>query len=128
MEWRSGGTVAQCCAVSLLHYRLKQPALRSPEGNCKPCPVSSTGPVCGSDGRNYASNVRDLEHTHTNKHTHIDVYTHVYTHERTQTYTYTHLRKHRCILHSFIHMNTHLHTHIDVYTPIYTHEHAHIHT
>uniref|UniRef100_A0A673FSF2 Testican-2-like n=1 Tax=Sinocyclocheilus rhinocerous TaxID=307959 RepID=A0A673FSF2_9TELE len=25
------------------------------ENNCKPCPVSSSGPVCGSDGHNYAS-------------------------------------------------------------------------
>ncbi|TDH01327.1 hypothetical protein EPR50_G00179050 [Perca flavescens] len=41
--------------VCPLSCRLKQPALRSPDGNCQPCPISSTGPVCGSDGRNYAS-------------------------------------------------------------------------
>lgn len=43
--------------------RLKQPALRSPDGNCLPCPISSSGPVCGSDGHNYASKV------HWNKYT-----------------------------------------------------------
>ncbi|XP_028460033.1 testican-2 [Perca flavescens] len=41
--------------IDKLEHRLKQPALRSPDGNCQPCPISSTGPVCGSDGRNYAS-------------------------------------------------------------------------
>uniref|UniRef100_A0A8C4ZHL5 SPARC (osteonectin), cwcv and kazal like domains proteoglycan 2 n=1 Tax=Gadus morhua TaxID=8049 RepID=A0A8C4ZHL5_GADMO len=49
---------AVCVNRKKLEHRLKQPALRSPEGNCKPCPVSSTGPVCGSDGRNYASNCK----------------------------------------------------------------------
>nr|XP_020458897.1 testican-2-like isoform X3 [Monopterus albus] len=46
---------AVCINRKKLEHRLKQPALRSPDGNCKPCPISSTGPVCGSDGHNYAS-------------------------------------------------------------------------
>ncbi|KAI4812798.1 hypothetical protein KUCAC02_024166 [Chaenocephalus aceratus] len=46
---------AVCVNRKKLEHRLKQPALRSPEGNCLPCPISSSGPVCGSDGRNYAS-------------------------------------------------------------------------
>lgn len=46
---------AVCVNRKKLEHRLKQPALRSPEGNCHPCPISSTGPVCGSDGHNYAS-------------------------------------------------------------------------
>lgn len=49
--------------VCPLFCRLKQPALRSPDGNCLPCPISSSGPVCGSDGHNYASKV------HWNKYT-----------------------------------------------------------
>ncbi|KAM7385531.1 hypothetical protein PAMP_001612 [Pampus punctatissimus] len=46
---------AVCVNRKKLEHRLKQPALRSPDGNCQPCPISSTGPVCGSDGHNYAS-------------------------------------------------------------------------
>lgn len=46
---------AVCVNRKKLEHRLKQPALRSPDGNCHPCPISSTGPVCGSDGHNYAS-------------------------------------------------------------------------
>ncbi|XP_038149010.1 testican-2 isoform X3 [Cyprinodon tularosa] len=46
---------AVCVNRKKLEHRLKQPALRSPLGNCQPCPISSTGPVCGSDGHNYAS-------------------------------------------------------------------------
>lgn len=46
-----------------LSCRLKQPALRSPDGNCQPCPISSTGPVCGSDGHNYASKVHRSKYT-----------------------------------------------------------------
>ncbi|XP_029524981.1 testican-2-like [Oncorhynchus nerka] len=45
---------AVCVNRKKLEHRLKQPALRSPEGGCQPCPFSS-GPVCGSDGHNYAS-------------------------------------------------------------------------
>ncbi|XP_038816729.1 testican-2-like [Salvelinus namaycush] len=46
---------AVCVNRKKLEHRLKQPALRSPEGGCQPCPISSSGPVCGSDGHNYAS-------------------------------------------------------------------------
>uniref|UniRef100_A0A8C2WN07 Testican-2 n=1 Tax=Cyclopterus lumpus TaxID=8103 RepID=A0A8C2WN07_CYCLU len=46
---------AVCVNRKKLEHRLKQPALSSPDGNCQPCPISSTGAVCGSDGRNYAS-------------------------------------------------------------------------
>lgn len=38
-------------------YRLKQQVIRQEESNCKACPVSSSSPVCGSDGHNYASQV-----------------------------------------------------------------------
>ncbi|KAJ0067107.1 hypothetical protein NL108_012815, partial [Boleophthalmus pectinirostris] len=48
---------AVCVNRKKLEHRLKQPALRSPDGSCQPCPISSTGPVCGSDGHNYASKV-----------------------------------------------------------------------
>uniref|UniRef100_A0A673G1G1 Testican-2-like n=1 Tax=Sinocyclocheilus rhinocerous TaxID=307959 RepID=A0A673G1G1_9TELE len=34
---------------------LTQVIRQQQENNCKPCPVSSSGPVCGSDGHNYAS-------------------------------------------------------------------------
>lgn len=46
---------AVCVNRKKLEHRLMQPALRSPDGNCHPCPGSSSGPVCGSDGHNYAS-------------------------------------------------------------------------
>ncbi|XP_047208474.1 testican-2 isoform X1 [Girardinichthys multiradiatus] len=46
---------AVCVNRKKIEHRLKQPTLRSPDGNCQPCPISSTGPVCGSDGHNYAS-------------------------------------------------------------------------
>ncbi|MEQ2228520.1 Testican-2 [Ilyodon furcidens] len=48
---------AVCVNRKKIEHRLKQPTLRSPDGNCQPCPISSTGPVCGSDGHNYASKV-----------------------------------------------------------------------
>ena len=51
------------CGLSL-SVRLKQPSLRSPDGTCQPCPISSSGPVCGSDGHNYASQVNPTN-THT---------------------------------------------------------------
>lgn len=28
------------------------------ESSCKPCPVAASSPVCGSDGHNYASEVK----------------------------------------------------------------------
>ncbi|KAL0964572.1 hypothetical protein UPYG_G00325810 [Umbra pygmaea] len=46
---------AVCVNRKKLEHRLKQPAVMSPERGCQPCPVSSTGPACGSDGHNYAS-------------------------------------------------------------------------
>ncbi|XP_061914016.1 testican-2 [Entelurus aequoreus] len=46
---------AVCINRKKLEHRLKQPALSASNGDCQPCPVSSTGPVCGSDGHNYAS-------------------------------------------------------------------------
>lgn len=54
-QLRHNETEVFACSLS---NRLKQPNLRSPNGNCQPCPVSSTGPVCGSDGHNYASKVQ----------------------------------------------------------------------
>ncbi|KAJ8013836.1 hypothetical protein DPEC_G00033930 [Dallia pectoralis] len=50
-----GYQTAVCVNRKKLEHRLKQPALRSPERGCQPCPVSSSSPVCGSDGHNYAS-------------------------------------------------------------------------
>lgn len=46
---------AVCVNRKKLEYRLKDPALGQQENSCKPCPVSASGPVCGSDGHNYAS-------------------------------------------------------------------------
>ncbi|XP_016323289.1 testican-2-like isoform X2 [Sinocyclocheilus anshuiensis] len=47
---------AVCVNRRKLEHRLKQQVIRQQqESNCKPCPVSSSGPVCGSDGHNYAS-------------------------------------------------------------------------
>ncbi|XP_016127836.1 testican-2-like [Sinocyclocheilus grahami] len=49
---------AVCVNRKKLEHRLKQQVIRQQqESNCKPCPVSSSGPVCGSDGHNYASQV-----------------------------------------------------------------------
>ncbi|XP_042593107.1 testican-2 isoform X2 [Cyprinus carpio] len=47
---------AVCVNRKKLEQRLKQQVIRQQqESNCKSCPVSSSGPVCGSDGHNYAS-------------------------------------------------------------------------
>ncbi|XP_042625014.1 testican-2-like isoform X1 [Cyprinus carpio] len=47
---------AVCVNRKKLEQRLKQQVIRQQqESNCKACPVSSSGPVCGSDGHNYAS-------------------------------------------------------------------------
>ncbi|XP_036430094.1 testican-2 isoform X1 [Colossoma macropomum] len=46
---------AVCVNRKKLEYRLKHPVSGQQENSCKPCPVSSSGPVCGSDGHNYAS-------------------------------------------------------------------------
>lgn len=40
-------------------FRVKQSGqLEAHESGCKPCPVTASSPVCGSDGHNYASEVR----------------------------------------------------------------------
>lgn len=47
---------AVCVNRKKLEHRLKQSAqVEAPENKCQPCPVSSSAPVCGSDGHNYAS-------------------------------------------------------------------------
>ncbi|XP_059422088.1 testican-2-like [Carassius carassius] len=47
---------AVCVNRKKLEQRLKQQVIRQQQdSNCKSCPVSSSGPVCGSDGHNYAS-------------------------------------------------------------------------
>ncbi|XP_059373360.1 testican-2-like [Carassius carassius] len=47
---------AVCVNRKKLEQRLKQQVIRQQqESNCKACPISSSGPVCGSDGHNYAS-------------------------------------------------------------------------
>ncbi|XP_016366829.1 testican-2 isoform X1 [Sinocyclocheilus rhinocerous] len=47
---------AVCVNRKKLEHRLKQQVIRQQqESNCKSCPGSSSGPVCGSDGHNYAS-------------------------------------------------------------------------
>ncbi|XP_017578994.2 testican-2 [Pygocentrus nattereri] len=46
---------AVCVNRKKLEYRLKHPVSGQQENSCKPCPVSASGPVCGSDGHNYAS-------------------------------------------------------------------------
>lgn len=37
-------------------FRVKQPELH--ENGCKPCSAAAASPVCGSDGHNYASEVK----------------------------------------------------------------------
>ncbi|XP_065152663.1 testican-2 [Paramisgurnus dabryanus] len=47
---------AVCVNRKKLEHRLKQQVIKQQqESNCRSCPVSSAGPVCGSDGHNYAS-------------------------------------------------------------------------
>ncbi|XP_051946201.1 testican-2-like [Xyrauchen texanus] len=47
---------AVCVNRKKLEHRLKQQVIsQQQENSCKPCPASSSGPVCGSDGHNYAS-------------------------------------------------------------------------
>ncbi|KAG9345948.1 hypothetical protein JZ751_007763 [Albula glossodonta] len=46
---------AMCINRKKLEHRIRQPTLKPHESNCKPCPVSASAPVCGSDGHNYAS-------------------------------------------------------------------------
>ncbi|XP_041124851.1 testican-2-like isoform X2 [Polyodon spathula] len=46
---------AMCINRKKLEHRIKEPAVKLNEISCKPCPVSVSAPVCGSDGHNYAS-------------------------------------------------------------------------
>uniref|UniRef100_A0A672ICA6 Testican-2 n=1 Tax=Salarias fasciatus TaxID=181472 RepID=A0A672ICA6_SALFA len=47
---------AVCVNRKKLEHRVKQSGqVEAHENSCKPCPVSSSSPVCGSDGHNYAS-------------------------------------------------------------------------
>lgn len=34
--------------------------LEAHDNSCKPCPVTASSPVCGSDGHNYASEVKEI--------------------------------------------------------------------
>lgn len=43
---------AVCVTRKKLEHRIKA---SGPENKCKPCPMSNSSPVCGSDGHNYAS-------------------------------------------------------------------------
>lgn len=41
-------------------FRVKQSGqLEAHDSSCKPCPVAASSPVCGSDGHNYASEVKE---------------------------------------------------------------------
>ncbi|MGH0158998.1 UNVERIFIED_CONTAM: hypothetical protein FKN15_037711 [Acipenser sinensis] len=46
---------AMCVNRKKLEHRIKEHAVKLNENSCKPCPVSVSAPVCGSDGHNYAS-------------------------------------------------------------------------
>ncbi|XP_030631511.1 testican-2 [Chanos chanos] len=46
---------AVCINRKKLEHRIRQAGPKAPESVCKPCPVAASGPVCGSDGHNYAS-------------------------------------------------------------------------
>ena len=48
--------------------RIRQPGLKTSETTCKPCSGAASSPVCGSDGHNYASEVK-----RTKKHTHLHI-------------------------------------------------------
>uniref|UniRef100_A0A4W6EZT1 SPARC (osteonectin), cwcv and kazal like domains proteoglycan 2 n=1 Tax=Lates calcarifer TaxID=8187 RepID=A0A4W6EZT1_LATCA len=51
---------AMCVNRKKLEHRVKQPVnLEAHESSCKPCPVAASSPVCGSDGHNYASEVKE---------------------------------------------------------------------
>lgn len=42
-----------------LFSRVKPVQQEAHESSCKPCPVAASTPVCGSDGHNYASEVKE---------------------------------------------------------------------
>ncbi|XP_063047537.1 testican-2 [Engraulis encrasicolus] len=45
---------AVCVNRKKLEHRIRLPLVKA-ERRCSPCPVSTSGPVCGTDGHNYAS-------------------------------------------------------------------------
>uniref|UniRef100_A0A667XRC1 SPARC (osteonectin), cwcv and kazal like domains proteoglycan 2 n=1 Tax=Myripristis murdjan TaxID=586833 RepID=A0A667XRC1_9TELE len=52
---------AMCVNRKKLEHRVKQTEqLKAHESSCKPCPVAASSPVCGSDGHNYASEVKKI--------------------------------------------------------------------
>uniref|UniRef100_A0A8C4HZI0 SPARC (osteonectin), cwcv and kazal like domains proteoglycan 2 n=1 Tax=Dicentrarchus labrax TaxID=13489 RepID=A0A8C4HZI0_DICLA len=57
---------AMCVNRKKLEHRVKQSGqLEAHESTCKPCPVTASSPVCGSDGHNYASEVKEnILHQH----------------------------------------------------------------
>ncbi|KAF4084934.1 hypothetical protein AMELA_G00111700 [Ameiurus melas] len=44
-----------CINRKKLEHRIRQPDTKPHASSCKPCPLSASNPVCGSDGHNYAS-------------------------------------------------------------------------
>ncbi|XP_053495483.1 testican-2-like isoform X2 [Ictalurus furcatus] len=44
-----------CINRKKLEHRIRQPDTKPHVSSCKPCPLSASNPVCGSDGHNYAS-------------------------------------------------------------------------
>ncbi|KAG7261617.1 hypothetical protein CRUP_000963, partial [Coryphaenoides rupestris] len=48
---------AMCVNRKKLENRARQPELQKARdtSSCRPCPVTASSPVCGSDGHNYAS-------------------------------------------------------------------------
>ncbi|KAI9546780.1 hypothetical protein NQZ68_022725 [Dissostichus eleginoides] len=47
---------AMCVNRKKMEQRVKQSGQQeASESSCKPCPVTASSPVCGSDGHNYAS-------------------------------------------------------------------------
>ncbi|XP_053541158.1 testican-2 [Ictalurus punctatus] len=44
-----------CINRKKLEHRIRQPDMKPHVSSCKPCPLSASNPVCGSDGHNYAS-------------------------------------------------------------------------
>ncbi|XP_027033560.2 testican-2 isoform X2 [Tachysurus fulvidraco] len=44
-----------CINRKKVEHRMRQPEPKPQVNSCKPCPLSASTPVCGSDGHNYAS-------------------------------------------------------------------------